>query len=108
MHKSELILAAFTAVILGSASIEAQGTVYVSNIDETPTGTESISSDSWFAHVFSTGANPDGYALNAVQVRMDSSSGSPSGFEAFLYSSSARRPTESLGALTGPDPVKIA
>jgi hypothetical protein len=106
MKTSNLILSAFAAVALGSAAFRAHGTLYVSNLDETPTGRALTGSDAWLAQIFHIGTNADGYVVNAVQLRTDVPSGSPSGFEAFIYSSSNRIPEHSLGPLTGPDPAE--
>jgi hypothetical protein len=82
---------------------EAQGTLYVSNLGQTPTGSASIGSDAWVAQDFFTGTNASGYILNSVQLLMDTASGSPSGFDVSLYSSLRGEPND-LGNLVGSDP----
>lgn len=81
---------------------QAQGSIYVSNLGQTPTGSMGVGSDSWIAQLFFTGTNSSGYVLNSVQLLMNASSGSPSGFNISIYSS--LNPTNNLGNLSGPDP----
>jgi hypothetical protein len=99
-----LLLVLLLECTLGSA-IQAQGTIYASNTARTPTGSASVSQDSWLAQVFYTGSNPDGYRLNSLSLLMDPASGNPAGFSLSIYSSSSLTPVLILGSLTGPDPV---
>jgi len=57
------------------------------------------------AQAFYTGSNPEGYMLNSVSLLMDPASGSPTGFNLSVYSSSSLTPVLSLGSLSGPDPL---
>ncbi len=82
---------------------QAQSTLYVSNLGQTPTGSMFVGRDSWIAQIFFTGTNSSGYNLNSVQLLMNASSGSPSGFNISIYSS--LNPTNNLGNLSGPDPL---
>jgi hypothetical protein len=96
----------FCAVVLLAPQIaEAQGTLYLSSISQTSTGTVSVGSDSWLAAEFGTGSNAGGYMLNSIQLAMTDASGNPSGFSIMLYSSAdmfgAVLPAGSLGTLTG-------
>lgn len=85
--------------------MEAQGTVHVSNLDQTPTGSTAVGSDSWIAQSFVTGTNPGGYMLDSVQLLMNAASGSPSGFRVLIYSSPGNgAPGSGLGSLGGSDP----
>ena len=72
--------------LLTQQTILAQGTVYISNLGQTPTGSNSVGSDSWIASEIMTGANAGGYLLNSVQLAMVDGSGNPSGFTAMIYS----------------------
>jgi hypothetical protein len=103
----KFLLTLFIALVLSvelfaPSFVQAQGTLYVSNLGQTPNGSEAIGSDSWLAQVFSTGTNSGGYVLNSVQLLMGAASGSPSGFSVSIYGS--LNPTNSLGNLSGPDP----
>jgi hypothetical protein len=84
---------------------QAQGTLYVSNLSQTPTGSAPIGSDAWVAQSIITGTDPNGYVLNSIQLLLDSSSGSPSGFSASIYNSLNGKPDQSLGKLVGSDPA---
>jgi hypothetical protein len=84
----------------------AQGTLCVSNLSQTPTGSASIGSDAWIAQHFITGTDSDGYSLNSVQLLMNAASGGPSGFNVSIYSSPGNgAPGSSLGSLSGFDPA---
>jgi hypothetical protein len=93
------------AGLLAPRLAQAQGTLYVSNLGQTPAGTASIGSDAWIAQAFYTGANSSGYSLNAIQLLMDAGSGSPDGFDVSLYSDSGGVPGNDLGSLAGSDPA---
>jgi len=86
--------------------VQAQGTLYVSNLGQTPAGSAAIGSDAWIAQEIFTGTDSSGYSLNSVQLLMDAASGSPSGFNVSIYSfnNSNFRPGISLGSLSGSDP----
>jgi hypothetical protein len=87
---------------------QAQGTLYVSNLGQTPTGSATVGSDSWLAQPFATGTNAGGYVLNSVQLLMDAASGSPSGFTVSIYNQSSSAPffppMNGVGSLSGSDP----
>jgi hypothetical protein len=83
----------------------AQGTLYVSNLGQTPTGSNAIGSDSWIAQGFITGTNSNGYTLNSIQLLMDANSGSPSNLAVSIYSSLSGNPNNNLGNLVGSDPL---
>jgi PEP-CTERM motif len=92
--------------LVASLCLQAQGTLYVSNLGQTPIGNTAIGSDSWVAQDFFTGTNSDGYVLNSVQLLMDASSGNPDGFTISIYSydNTSMSPGSKLGSLTGLDP----
>jgi hypothetical protein len=82
----------------------AQGTVYVSGLSQTSTGSHSVGSDSWLAADFETGTNASGYVLNSVELALINASGNPNGFTAMLYTQVGEggvNPGSSLGAFSG-------
>ncbi len=84
----------------------AQGTLYLSNLGETPTGSMATGSNAWLAKSFQTGTAPGGYVLNSVQLLMDDASGNPSGFTVAIYDyNSMFNPGSRLGSLSGSDPL---
>ena len=101
----------FVAVVLGAELLlapaaPAQGSIYISNLGQTPVGTGAVGNDSWIAQPFFTGTNSAGYALNSVQLLMDAALGSPNGFTASIYSSPGNgAPGVELGSLSGSDPA---
>ena len=85
-------------------SAQAQGTLYLSSLSPTSTGSVAVGSNSWLASFFSTGNSTGGYLLNSVQLAMTDASGSPGGFQVSLYSANALGgvfPGSSLGTLVG-------
>ena len=99
----------FFIVVLASQALvahvaPAQGTIYLSNLGETPVGSGAVGSDSWLAQPFVTGTNSTGYVLNSVQLLMNAATGSPSGFTASIYSFSGNGPGINLGSLSGSNP----
>ena len=104
MERTIIIAIVLTVEVFVAQLAPAQGTLYLSNLGQTPTGSLSIGSDSWIASSFFTGTNAGGYALNSVQLLMKAASGSPSGFDVSIYnlsSSSPYVPQNSLGSLSG-------
>jgi hypothetical protein len=101
----KIILLAIPALALGLLSpqfAQAQGTLYVSNLGLTSSGSSSVGSDSWLAADFVTGTNAGGYSLNSFQLALADASGSPSGFTAMLYTGAPNPgPGSSLGTLNG-------
>jgi len=85
--------------------IQAQGTLYLSSLEQTPISSTTIGSDSWIAQGFGTGTNVGGYILNSVQLLMDGASGSPDGFIVSIYNKSGNSPQDNLGNLVGSAPV---
>lgn len=85
--------------------IQAQGVVYLSNLEQTSAGSHAVGSDSWLAAGFKTGSNTGGYALNSIELGLTNASGNPSGFTAMIYSEANNPngvlPGSSLGALNG-------
>jgi hypothetical protein len=91
--------------LLAPQIIQAQGTTYLSNLDQSSAGTLAVGSDSWLAAMFQTGTNSGGYVLNSIQLAMNDASGNPTGFTAMIYAPSyppgGVLPGSSLGTLTG-------
>lgn len=94
-----------TAGLLAVQNGRAQGTLFVSNLGQTPTGGAAIGSDSWIAQSFVTGASSGSYTLNSIQLMMNPSSGDPNGFAVSIYAALGGAPQNQLGTLTGPDPA---
>ena len=84
----------------------AQGTLQVSNLGQTPTGSALVANNAWIAQAFGIStADPTKYALDSIQLLMNTGTGSPSGFNVSVYTSVGNVPGTDLGALTGPDPA---
>jgi PEP-CTERM motif len=94
-----------TAVALFTAQLApAQGTLYLSNLGQTPVGSAVVGSDAWIAQDFRTGTNSGGYTLNSIQLLLGAASGTPSGFSVSVYNSLGGSPGSNLGSLGGADP----
>jgi len=95
--------------LLAPQILQAQGTTYLSNLDQSSAGSLAVGSDSWLGANFQTGTNAGGYVLDSVQLELADASGSPSGFTAMLYANGklgGPTPGSSLGTLNGSlDPV---
>jgi hypothetical protein len=104
MHQKILITVSAIGLLLPLMA-QAQGTLYISNLGQTPTGSAAIGSDAWIAQAIITGTNANGYSLNSIQLLMDAASGSPSGFNVSIYSSLSGQPQSDLGNLAGSDPL---
>ena len=91
--------------LLTQQIIPAQGTLYVSNLGQTPTGSYAVGNDSWYATSFNTGNNTDGYLLDSIDLEMANATGNPSDFSVMLYANgnpAAIIPgSSSIGALSG-------
>jgi hypothetical protein len=99
-----LAIPAFALAVLSPQIAQAQGTLYVSSLGLTSSGSASVGSDSWLAADFATGTNAGGYLLNSVQLALADASGNPSGFTAMLYTAIVGRAVavgSSLGTLNG-------
>jgi hypothetical protein len=104
MKKTMLLAIVIATELFAPSFVQAQGTLYVSNLGQTPTGSAAIASDAWIAQRIITGNNSSGYILNAIQLLMGAASGNPSGFNVSIYSSLSDEPNNSLGNLVGSDP----
>lgn len=84
----------------------AQSTVYLSHLGSSADAIGAdIGSDAWWAVSFVTGTAANGYSLDSMQLRTASVSGSPSGFELFLYNDNGGDPGSSLAPLIGSTPT---
>jgi PEP-CTERM motif len=84
----------------------SQGSVtFLSNLDQSSSGSVAVGSNSWIAATFFTGGNSGGYLLNSVQLAMNNSSGLPSGFTVMIYAEGPSLggilPGNSVGSLLG-------
>jgi hypothetical protein len=111
MKKAILLpILALALALLPPQIARAQGTIYLSNLGQSPVGSLAVGSNSWVAAGFYTGTNPGGYVLNSVQLGMTDASGNPSDFTAMLYyplvGGPPSGPGRSLATLNGSlDPV---
>jgi len=91
--------------LLAPQIIQAQGTIYLSNLGQPSTGSFAVGSDSWLAMYFFTGNNTGGYVLNSIQLAMTDASGTPNGFTVMLCGVGNQPggpvPGSSLGTLSG-------
>jgi hypothetical protein len=105
MRKIIFISVVLMAKLFAPSFIQAQGTLYVSNLGQPTVGGMGIGSDSWVAQYFTTGTNSNGYIVDSIQLLMGAASGDPSGFMVAIYSSPGNgAPGASLGSLSGSDP----
>jgi hypothetical protein len=98
------IIIVIVAALLASEIVQAQGTIYLSNLGQPSTGTLAVGSDSWLAGVFKTGDNVAGYILNSIQLEMTDASGNPSGFTVMVYANSnpaTISPGSNIGTING-------
>jgi hypothetical protein len=109
----KMIVVGVIVLVLGLVVPEtarSQGTLFVSSLGQPSTGSAALGSDSLLATTFLTGNNPDGYALDSLQLDMTPATGDPGGFTVQLYTAGNYNgtvvPVSSLGILTGSsDPV---
>ena len=94
-------LAFASLIVLIPKLLNAQGTVYISNLGTLGGGGGNINATSWVALGIETGGNSQGYVLDSVEVHMAAATGSPSGFTLSLFSTASGLPSQSLGVLTG-------
>ena len=100
------IIIIFVVGLLMQQMIRAQGTItYLSNLGQSPVGSEPVASDSWLAIEFGTGNNPSGYLLDSIELGLANDTGSPNAFTAMIYNLTnamvAGLPGSSLGTLDG-------
>jgi hypothetical protein len=106
MRRTTFVAVVLAVALLLAQGARGQGTMYISNLGQTPAGSGAVGNDSWLAQQFTTGTNSTGYALNSVELLMDTAVGSPNGFRASIYSSPGNgAPGVELGSLAGADPT---
>jgi len=97
--------------LLTSGFVQAQGTIYMSNLGQPSSGVATVGNNSWAAVNFLTGNNAGGYSLNSVQLAMIGATGSPSGFTVMIYNEAnnpaAILPGSSLDTLSGPSSLTL-
>ncbi len=102
-----ILTATFAAIALFAlfVSTAVHADAIVSNFDQTINGSGSVGlffgGPITRGGAFTTGANPDGYTLNSVSLRMGAGSGVPAGFVVTLHSDSSGLPGTLISALTG-------
>ncbi len=111
--KKHIRIIRLAVALFAPLAAQAQGTIYLSNLARPSIGSAAVTSDAWIAQLLVTGTNPNGYALNSIQLLMGGASSGPSGFSVMIYNSStphypfnpsSTTPVQSLGTLSGPDP----
>src|SRR5882672_3454819 len=106
--KAMVVILVLTVELLPQ-QLPAQGTLYLSNLGQTPIGSSATGSNAWLAGYFQTGAEPNGYFLNSIQLLMAAVSGNPSGFTVSIYEPSnlpfpaSLFPGNKLNTLSGSD-----
>lgn len=101
---SRLRFLALVLIVLFPKGTRAQGTIYLSNLNQPSFNDLAVSSDGWVAFPFLTGANPAGYTALSLQLDFSPASGTPDSFAAMFYASSSgpgATPADSLGTLNG-------
>jgi hypothetical protein len=105
------IISGIIASVLGLLApqmLQAQGTMYLSNLDQPSVGSLAVGSNSWVAGMFVVSNNPSGYGLNSIELAMKDAAGSPGAIQAMIYASGpgGLYPGFSIGTLTSSlDPV---
>jgi hypothetical protein len=95
--------------LLASQALQAQETMYLSNLEQPSVGSLAVGSNSWVAAIFVVGQNPGAYVLNSVELAMNDAVGSPGGLQVMIYRSGPggyTPPAIYVGTLEGSlDPV---
>ena len=94
----------FAVNLLSRQIMQAQGTVYISDLGQISAGNNPIGSNSWCAADFLTGPNAGGYTLDSIQLQMANATDNPNNLTAMLYSGVdvlAPRPKSYLVTLDG-------
>jgi hypothetical protein len=106
MRKTTNSVIVLAIELLTSGFVQAQGTIYMSNLGQPSSGVATVGNNSWAAVNFLTGNNAGGYSLNSVQLAMIGATGSPNGFTVMIYheanNPAAILPGSSLDTLSGP------
>lgn len=95
----------FMGGLLAQQIIQAQGTLYLSNLGQPSTSSLNVGSNSLQAVGFFTGTNTSGYLLDSIQLAMTNATGNSSGFTVMVYTQSGNpagaSPGSSLDTLDG-------
>lgn len=105
MKRNRMIIA--IALVCGFAPLlNAQGTLYLSNLGSGSSGSLAVASDAWAAESFQAGFNyPEGYILNSIDLQMSNSSGNPSGFSISIWQPNRTQLLgDHIGNLSGIEP----
>ena len=91
------------------ATVQAQGTVYLSNLAAASAGGLGVGLGEQLAQPFETGSAPLGYNLTSIQVGMLATNGPgiPTGFGISLCADNGGVPGSNLGSLSGSDNPSI-
>lgn len=82
--------------------VQAQGTLYLSSLGGSTTGSNPIGNNSWWAQGFFTGTNSSGYTLNSVELLMAAATGNPNNLSVSLYGLDFNSgPVNSIATLDG-------
>ena len=101
-------IVAFVIGLLVPRTLPAQGTTYLSNLEQPSVGSLPVGNNSWMAGIFHVGDNPNGYVLNSVELAMNNAVGNPSGLQVMIYTAGGGGyvPLSYVGTLIGSlDPV---
>lgn len=101
-------IVAFVVSLVVPRTLPAQGTTYMSNLDQPAVGSLAVGSNSWVAAIFTVGPNSGGYLLNSVELALSNASGNPGDLQVMIYAGGIGSPLPlfSLGTLSGSlDPV---
>lgn len=85
-----------------SSTLQAQGTMYVSNLGSPTAGNLPVASEAWLSTWFQTGPSPAGYSLNSIELSMGSATGNASGLSVMLWDFQQQ---QSIAHLSGSDPT---
>jgi len=101
-----LALILFLLEFAVTPTVEAQGTVFVSNLGSTNLVFVGLGPNYWLAQPFETGTNISEYPLDSVQLMMlVTGPSSGTNLQVSLYSNSGGAPGTSLAPLIGSDPT---
>ena len=101
-----LALIVFLLEFAAGSTVNAQGTVYVSNLGSTNLVFVGLGPNYWMAQPFETGTNTSVYELSSVQLMMlVTGPSSGTNLQVSLYSNNGGEPGSDLELLSGSDPT---
>jgi hypothetical protein len=96
----------FLFEFVATPTVEAQGTVFVSNLGSTNLVFVGLGANYWMAQPFVTGPTNTDYILNSIQLLMlVTGPSSGTNLQVSLYSNNGGEPGNSLAPLNGSDPT---